>query len=111
MPRHNLPARPTPLIGRDGALAAATARLLDPHVRLLTFTGPGGTGKTRLAIELAATLRDAFADGVWLVDLSPVSDVRLVPSAMARTLTIETSGDGNVMGQLAQALENAESLL
>src|SRR5919201_1375449 len=111
MPRHNLPARATPLIGRDGALAAARSLLLDADVRLLTFTGPGGTGKTRLAIELASAVQAAFVDGVWLVDLTPIRDIRLVLPAIARALAVDPSGDGNVVAQLAQELESRACLL
>jgi predicted ATPase/DNA-binding CsgD family transcriptional regulator len=110
-PQHNVPARPTPLIGRNAALADALRRLLADDVRLLTLTGPGGTGKTRLAVEIAASTLDRFADGVWFVDLSPVSDARLVPSAIARTLGVETSGDTHVLRLLTDELSTAELLL
>jgi predicted ATPase/DNA-binding CsgD family transcriptional regulator len=62
-------------------------------VRLLTLTGPGGTGKTRLALEVAASLLDVFDGGVYFVDLVPVADARLVQSAIARTLGLRDTGD------------------
>jgi predicted ATPase len=58
-------------------------RLLDPQVRLLTFTGPGGTGKTRVAIEVATTIAHRFTDGAHFVDLSPVRDPSLASAMLA----------------------------
>ena len=69
-----LPVKATPFLGRERELKEATALLSRPEVRLLTLTGVGGTGKTRLALQMAAVLADSFADGTIFVDLSPVSD-------------------------------------
>src|SRR5215211_7428770 len=82
--RHNLPAQPTPLLGREDELQNGRDYLLStaPRVRLLTLTGPGGTGKTRLALELAHSLLEAFDDGVVFVDLVPVTDSRFVQSTV-----------------------------
>ncbi len=85
-PRHNLPAQPNQIIGREQDLAAARLRLLRADVRLLTLTGPPGVGKTRLAVDLAASVLSDFDDGVRFVDLSPIADARLVIDAISRQL-------------------------
>src|SRR5215467_13066767 len=105
-----LPAQPTRLIGREAMLSHARARLLSPDVRLLTLTGTGGTGKTRLAIALAASVLEHFVDGVWFVDLSPVTDPGLVMRAVARVLEIETS-DAPVVTRLEERLHTGQQLL
>src|SRR5262245_14539719 len=74
----NLPAAVTELIGRDDELQKVVDRLANK--RLVTLTGPGGIGKTRLALETARILNPKFADGVWVVDLATVSDPGLVPA-------------------------------
>jgi predicted ATPase len=80
----NLPVQPTPLVGRERELAE-TAKLLHAH-RVLTLTGPGGSGKTRLALQLAAEALEEFPDGVFWVPLQSVGEASLVEAAVARTI-------------------------
>jgi len=82
----SLPARLTPLVGRAQEIAELRAELERPEVRLLTLTGSGGSGKTRLALAVATEASESFADGVAFVDLAPVNDAVLVPSAIAGAL-------------------------
>ena len=85
---NNLPAQPTALIGREVELAEILKRLSSNQVRLLTLTGPGGIGKTRLALQAAAELTDCFVDGVYLIDLAPLRDPEAVLAAIAQTLGV-----------------------
>jgi class 3 adenylate cyclase len=88
---NNLPAQPNAFIGREAQIAAVAGLLRRPGVRLLTLTGPGGTGKTRLALQVAAELLDEFADGVWFVDLAPLTDPALVAGSIAGVLSLQES--------------------
>jgi predicted ATPase/class 3 adenylate cyclase len=89
---HNLPMQPTPLLGREEAVAAVCALLRREAVRLVTLTGPGGVGKTRLALQVAAEVLDDFADGVWFVRLSRLTDPTLVVPTIAQTLGLKEQG-------------------
>ncbi|MDP9143697.1 MAG: adenylate/guanylate cyclase domain-containing protein, partial [Actinomycetota bacterium] len=86
---NNLPNLLTSFVGRKNELAEAV-RLLESS-RVLTLTGPGGTGKTRLSLQIAAEVADDFADGVFFVELAPVTDVDVVPSRILETLGIQVS--------------------
>jgi predicted ATPase/class 3 adenylate cyclase len=86
---NNLPRLLTTFVGRERELDEAV-RLLEA-TRILTFTGPGGTGKTRLSLQVAAEVADEFADGVFFVDLAPVTDVDMLPARILETLGIQAS--------------------
>ena len=91
-PASALPAPATPLVGREREAEAASELVLGEGVRLVTLTGPGGVGKSRLALEVAGRLGPGFADGVRFVDLAPVQRADLVAAAIAAGLGLRTSG-------------------
>ena len=108
---NNLPIQPTPFIGREKEVAAVIQLLRRPDVRLVTLIGPGGVGKTRLALQVAAELCDDFADGVFVVALAPVNAPDQVVSAIARTLGINESSDLPLSSLLEAALKGKQLLL
>ncbi len=87
-PQHNLPALRTRLIGRDWALERLQQLLASQEVHLVTLVGPGGSGKTQLALHVATRLASFFADGAWFVPLASISDPALVPLSIMQTLNI-----------------------
>ena len=89
---HNLPLQTTPLLGREQEVQAVSRLLLRDGVRLVTLTGPGGTGKTRLSLQVAADLLDQFEDGAFFVELAPISDPALVASTIAQALDVRETG-------------------
>ncbi len=109
--RHNLPVQLTPLLGREHEVATVTALLRQDAVRLVTLTGPGGIGKTRLALQVAAELVDDFADGVWFVSLSRLADPALVVPTIARTLGLREVGGQPMATTLAGYLRDKQVLL
>jgi hypothetical protein len=86
--RNNLPAQPTPLVGREREVSAICERLRSPEVRLLTLMGPGGTGKTRVGLQAAAELIEEYEGGVFFVPLATVADPALVASTAAQALGV-----------------------
>lgn len=107
----NLPAQPTPLIGREAELAEIVQLLEHGDARLVTLTGPGGTGKTRLALQVAAEALGAFADGAFFVALAPVREVELVLPAIASTLGLREQAGRTIDGTVAEFLRDKELLL
>ncbi|MGH2587451.1 MAG: NB-ARC domain-containing protein, partial [Dehalococcoidia bacterium] len=110
-PPRSIPAARTSLIGRDGALATLREMLLSPLVRLLTITGVGGGGKTRLAQALAADVLSAFDGHVFWVALAPVSDGALLPQAIADTLGVLETPETPVLDTLVNRLSDRHCLL
>ena len=106
---NNLPSQLTSFVGRDHDLAA-TLLLLDAS-RLLTLTGPGGIGKTRLALQLAAAAADRYPDGVWFVPLEPLREAELVPGTIARAVGLTDSGTRPTIELLMEHLASRTSLL
>jgi predicted ATPase/DNA-binding CsgD family transcriptional regulator len=110
-PTPELPLQPTGLIGRAADLANAHAHLLQEDTRLLTLSGPGGTGKTRLALATAAEAAAAFRDGVYFVDLTPVREPDLVLQAIARQLHITEDVGLALESQVVALLAGRQVLL
>ena len=108
-PTHNLPAQITSFIGRSHELTVLKSSLLES--RLVTLTGPPGAGKTRLALEVAATLLDYYRDGIYFVSLAPIQDAGLVAHMVAQALGIKESRADSVVTVLKAALHDKHLLL
>ena len=108
---NNLPAQSDELIGREVEVGAVRQLLLGETVRAVTLSGPGGTGKTRLALQIAVSLKDNFLDGVYLVALAPLTDSNLLASSIAMTLGILENPTRPVVESVKDSLQPKRTLL
>jgi predicted ATPase/class 3 adenylate cyclase len=108
---HNLPTHPTPFLGREQEVEEIGALLQRPEVRLVTLTGPGGVGKTRLGLRVAAEALESFPGGVFMVDLARLTDPDLVPSATATALGLREQPGQTLAQSLADYLRGRTILL
>jgi len=110
-PRDNLPLQTTPFIGREREVKSIAELLKQQDVRLLTLTGPGGTGKTRLSLRVAMDLIDTFADGIFFVSLAPIRNPDVVSASIATTLGVTEGSERSVDENLAEYLAGKRLLL
>lgn len=111
MPGNNLPAHLPTLVGREESITLVRRHLLETESGLLTLTGAGGSGKTRLALAVAASLLDEFPDGAWLVELAPLNDPALVPAAIMASMGIREQPGRTTQQSLLDGLRTASALL
>lgn len=107
----NLPLASTPLIGREAEVTSVVEMLLSDNIRLVTMTGPGGVGKTRIAVQAATDLTEHFADGVYFVDLAPITDHSLVAAEIAHELGVSLTPDIPVVESIVAYLHGKQVLL
>ncbi len=108
---NNLPPQPTPLIGREREVVEICRLLRLPEIRLLTFTGPGGTGKTRLGLQTAAELLEEFEDGVYFVPLAAISDPALVSAGIAQALGLRETAEQSLHESLRASVASSNLLI
>jgi len=114
--RHNLPIQLTSFIGREKEIAEIHGLLTENrdregNVRLLTLTGHGGCGKTRLALQAASGLVEAFNDGIWLVELGPVTDPELVTNTLATVLAVDENPEEDLLATIIEHMRLCNTLL
>jgi predicted ATPase/class 3 adenylate cyclase len=107
--RHNLPAQTTSFIGREKEITEIK-QAISEH-RLVTLTGPGGTGKTRLSLQVAADMLDQFHDGVWFIELAPITDPDLIPQTTLAAVGLQIQSGKTAEQSLLDALGEKTSLL
>jgi predicted ATPase/DNA-binding CsgD family transcriptional regulator len=110
-PRHNLPSSMTPFIGRQSQIEHVRRMIIDPNCRLITLTGAGGVGKTRLALKVAETSVSGFFNGVWLVELASVNDPNLVNQSIASVLGLAGNRESDTIDLLCDYLRDKKILL
>ncbi len=108
---NNLPIQPTSFIGREKEVVAIQQKLLRKDVRLVTLTGPGGVGKTRLGLQVSAELSEHFVDGTWFVSMAPLIDPDLVIPAITQMLDVRETGERPLLDQLKAHLRERQVLL
>ena len=111
MTLETLTRRPTSFIGRETEIDDCVSLLNDPACSLLTLTGPGGVGKTRLAEEVARGVAEAFADGIYFVPLQPLNSVEHVTGEIVKTLPLQLRGETRIEQQLIDYLSNKKMLI
>jgi predicted ATPase/class 3 adenylate cyclase len=109
--KNNLPTQISPLIGREADLSEIVNRMVSEKVRMLTLTGPGGTGKTRLGLQAAADLITHFDNGVYFIDLASINEAERVLPSIARVLGVRETGSRPVLDELVEHLQSQKMLL